>query len=74
MLERNPDVIIITTMGIAGEKEKETWMKYGSIAAVRDNNIYILDPDKVCSPTPVTFVEALKEIAEITHPGTLFRK
>ena len=74
VLEWNPDVIIITTMGIAGVKEKEGWMKYRSIAAVRNNSIHIVDPDKVCSPTPVTFVEALKEIVEIVHPGILSRK
>lgn len=71
VLEWNPDVIIITTMGIAGEREKAAWMKYGTITAVKNNNIHILDPDKVCSPTPVTFVEALKEIAEIVHPHIL---
>jgi ABC-type Fe3+-hydroxamate transport system substrate-binding protein len=74
VLEWNPDVIIITTMGIAGEKEKESWEKYRSMAAVRNNNIHIVDPDKVCSPTPITFVEALKEIAEIIHPGIQFTR
>ncbi len=71
VLELGPDVIIITTMGIAGEKEKENWMKFRTIAAVKDNNIHIVDPDKICSPTPVTFVEALKEIAGIIHPEIL---
>ncbi len=74
VLAWNPDVIIITTMGMAGEKEREAWMKYRSIAAVRNNSIHIVDPDKVCSPTPVTFVEALKEIVEIVHPGILSTK
>jgi iron complex transport system substrate-binding protein len=44
-------------------------MKYGSIAAVKNRNVYIVNPDKICSPTPITFVEALSNIAEMIHPG-----
>ena len=73
VLRENPDVIIISTMGSSegetGKKEKESWMKYGSIAAVKNQNIYIVNPDKICSPTPITFVEALTDIAEMIHPG-----
>ncbi len=72
VLKGNPEVIIISTMGSSegetGKKEKESWMKYGSIAAVKNQNIYIVNPDKICSPTPITFVEALREIAEMIHP------
>lgn len=68
VLKRNPDVIIIVTMGIAGEEEKEIWQKYETISAVKDEKIYIMDSYKVCSPTPVTFVETLREIAGILHP------
>jgi len=73
VLKGNPEVIIISTMGSSkgqtGKKEKEAWMKYGSIAAVKNKNVYIVNPDKLCSPTPITFVEALSEIAEMIHPG-----
>ena len=73
VLRRNPEVIIISTMGSsegeASEKEKEGWMKYGSIAAVKNNNVHIVNPDKLCSPTPITFVDALSEIAKIIHPN-----
>lgn len=73
VLRENPEVIIISTMGTSegetGKKEKKSWMKYRSIAAVKNQNIYIVNPDKLCSPTPITFVEALTEIAEMIHPG-----
>jgi len=73
VLKGNPEVIIISTMGTSkgetGKNEKEAWMKYGSIAAVKNRNVYIVNPDKLCSPTPITFVEALSEIAEMIHPG-----
>ena len=74
VLKGNPEVIIIETMGIAGKKERVAWMKYRTIAAVRQNNIEIVDPEKTCSPTPVTFVEALREIVKIIHPDIILGK
>lgn len=68
VLGQNPDIIIILTMGITGEKEREVWRKYRPLNAVKNNRIHILDPYKACSPTPVTFVETLGEMFEIFHP------
>lgn len=68
VLKQNPDVIIIVTMGIVGEKEKEIWGKYKTLKATRNNRIYIIDSDKLCSPTPVSFVDTLEEILDILHP------
>ncbi len=67
VLELDPDVIIITTMGMVGEEEEFLWRKYPSISAVRNNRIYIVDSYKFCSPTPVSFAEALEEMAFILH-------
>ena len=64
----NPDVIIIATMGIAGEEEKKIWQKYKTIKAVKSNRIYVVDSYNLCSPTPVTFVETLAEMVKILHP------
>jgi len=69
VLKANPDVIIITTMGIAAEEEKKTWQKYEILNAVKNNQIYIIDTDKITSPTPESFVKTLKEFAHILHPG-----
>lgn len=74
VLLEDPEVIIMATMGIVGEKERAVWMRYPSISAVRTNNIHALEADRMCSPTPVTFVDVLKEIAEIIHPGVLKRE
>jgi len=68
VLKDNPDVIIIVTMGLVGEEEKETWKRYKSLKAARNNRIYIVDSDNFCSPTPVSFVEALEEMVKILHP------
>jgi len=67
VLKENPDVIIIATMGILADKEKEIWKKYENLNAVKNNRIYIIDAYKLCSPTPVSFVETLEELVNILH-------
>lgn len=67
-IKRNPDVIIITTMGLSEENEWEIWKRFTSIRAVKENKIYFFDPDRLCSPTPVSFVESLEKIVHILHP------
>ena len=68
VIKDNPDVIITVTMGMGAEKEKEIWQRYKTLKAVRENRIYVVDPDLLCSPTPVSFVETLEEIVNILHP------
>lgn len=67
VIKRNPQIIIITTMGFIAKREKEKWQRFKELDAVKNNRIYIIDPYKVCSPTPVGFVETLKEITKILH-------
>ena len=67
VLQDNPDVIIITTMGIVGEEEREIWERFSALKAVQDNRIYIVDSDSFCSPTPVSFVQTLEEMVELLH-------
>ena len=74
VLEENPDCIIIVTMGIVGEEERKTWQKFKTLNAVKNNRIYIIDSYKLCSPTPVSFVEVLKEITKILHPESKISK
>ncbi|MBI5143769.1 MAG: ABC transporter substrate-binding protein [Candidatus Omnitrophica bacterium] len=68
VLKNNPDVIIIATMGIVGQNEKRSWQKLTTMEAVKNDRIYIVDAYKICSPTPVSFVEALEEITNLLHP------
>jgi iron complex transport system substrate-binding protein len=69
VLKRNPDVIIIVTMGVATETEKQTWKTYQSINAVKNNRIYVVDAYTYCSPTPKGFARALHELAVLLHPA-----
>ncbi len=71
VLEHNPDVILIATMGsdrTGAEKEKQTWLGYTALNAARNGEIYVLDPEILCSPTPVSFAEALAYIVPLIHP------
>lgn len=72
VIRENPDVILIATMGTskrAGELEREKWMGFKSIDAVKDNRVHVLDPEMICSPTPDTFVKGLGVVLPLLHPG-----
>jgi len=74
VLKQNPDVIIISTMGsMVGEEEKKEWQRFPSLNAVKTNRIYIVESEKLCAPTPKSFVDTLKEITVFLHPETEFK-
>lgn len=70
-LIRNPDVILVVTMGLSGDNEVLAWKRYRSVSAVKTSRIYSLNSDDVCSPTPASFAQALKKIAGLLHPRKL---
>jgi ABC-type Fe3+-hydroxamate transport system substrate-binding protein len=67
VVKRNPDIILIAKMGIAGEREKGQWAKYTTIRAVQTDQIYTVDPYRFCSPTPLSFVESVQELVRLFH-------
>ena len=69
VVEINPDIIIITGMGIVAEDEKAIWMRYGTINAVKTQAVYSIDPDIICNPLPENFVDTLAVIAGLIHQG-----
>lgn len=73
VLMKNPDVIIIVTMGIVAEEEKSVWQRFATLNAVKNNRIYIIDSYKIGSPTPKIFAATLYEIFKILHPETFGR-
>ncbi|MFH0783037.1 MAG: ABC transporter substrate-binding protein [Pseudomonadota bacterium] len=71
VIAENPEVIIIAMMGSESGlamQQKKDWMAIPVINAVRDNRVHVLDPDLVCSPSPVTFARTLAIITELIHP------
>jgi ABC-type Fe3+-hydroxamate transport system substrate-binding protein len=67
VVRKNPDIIIIAKMGMAGEQEKATWVKYKTIRAAQTKSIYTVDPYRFCSPTPLSFVEQVRELVRLLH-------
>lgn len=71
VLAVDPDIILVATMGTskkAGNMERRKWQTYKTLKAVKNNRIYVLDPEMICSPTPVTFVKGLKRLIPLLHP------
>ena len=62
---KNPDVIIITNMGIVSTDEKKRWENFGEITAVKDRAIYLVDSHAVCSPDPLIFVKTVINISKL---------
>jgi cobalamin transport system substrate-binding protein len=71
VLADNPDVIIIAIMGSEtgiAAKEKTDWQHFDSITAVKSNHVHVINPDLACSPSPASFVDALRIICSFIHP------
>lgn len=67
VLLRNPDIIVIVSMGDVGEAEKKEWEKYHTVNAVKNNRIFLVEAEEACTPTPVTFIKVLEKLVnEIT--------
>jgi ABC-type Fe3+-hydroxamate transport system substrate-binding protein len=62
VISENPDVILITTMGIAGENEKEVWESFEFLKAAKNDQIFIIDSDMACTPSPTSFVQTVVTI------------
>ena len=73
VIRENPDVILIATMGSSkksGGFEKVRWQGFPSLTAVANDDIHVLDPEVICSPTPLSFARGLAEVSALIHPGT----
>lgn len=76
VLALNPEVIIIAVMGSehgVGAEEKKRWLQFPTIDAVRDQRVHLLDPDAVCSPSPLTFASTLLSFARLIHPEAVIQ-
>ena len=68
VLNRDPDVIILVTMGGVTEKEKLYWQKFRDLKAAINNRIYVISGSKVCRPTPLSFLVGVREVSGLLHP------
>ena len=60
VLLRNPDYIIISSMGDIGEQEKQVWQGYTELVAVRDNRIFVVE--SASTPTIKNFLDNFEYI------------
>ena len=67
VVKKNPDIILIAKMGMVGEREKKQWATYTTIRAVQTDQIHTVDPYRFCSPTPLSFVESVRELVRLFH-------
>ena len=65
ILNRNPDVIIIATMGMMAVQEKELWESFKDINATKNDRIFIVDANVACVPTVNNFVIAFEGIVKL---------
>jgi iron complex transport system substrate-binding protein len=74
VVAENPDIILISIMGTsrkAAEAEKEKWMGFKHLTAAKQNRIFVVDPEMICSPTPSSFASGLKYLLPLIHPEAL---
>jgi len=69
VIRKKPDIIIISTMQMGGDSEKERneWKKWKSIPAVKNNRVYLIDSDIINRPSQ-RIIDGLEAMARIIHP------
>ncbi len=67
VLVRNPDIIVVVLMGIVGKEEKMRWESFENLNAVKKKQVFVMEADNACSPTPLSFVDALDEMISLIY-------
>ena len=62
VIAKDPDIIIIATMGGFGTKEEKIWSGYSGLKAVENHKIFLIDSETSCSPTPYNFAKAFADV------------
>lgn len=65
VLRVDPAVIVIVPMGFDADKEKQRWKSFPKLRAVREGRVYVMDPHLLCSPSPLGFLEAVRQLKDI---------
>jgi len=75
IIAKKPDIIIISSMKRGGKfpAAKDGWIRWGTIPAVRQDRIYIINTDLIDRASP-RIVDGLEKMAEIIHPEVPLKK
>jgi iron complex transport system substrate-binding protein len=71
IVKRNPDIITLANMEYINNQEIQNWHKYKMISAVKSNKIFIINSCNMFVPTPLTFAEGVKHLANAIY-GDIF--
>ena len=67
VLMKNPDIIIVATMGGFGVDEQKIWKSYAGLKAARNNKVFLIDSEIACTPTPVSFAQAFTDVVKFIN-------
>jgi iron complex transport system substrate-binding protein len=69
VIQRRPDVILISSMERAGrfERARQEWLKWTSIPAAKNKRVYLIDSDLIDRPSP-RLIDGLEMMARYIHP------
>ncbi|MBW2348991.1 MAG: cobalamin-binding protein [Deltaproteobacteria bacterium] len=69
VIQRKPDVIIISSMDTRGayERARREWLQWTQIPAAREGRVYLVNSDLIDRPSP-RIVQGLETVARILHP------
>jgi iron complex transport system substrate-binding protein len=69
VIQRRPEVILISSMERGGrfEKARQDWMKWTSIPAVQNKRVYLIDSDLIDRASP-RLIDGLEIMARDIHP------
>ncbi|MDO9515569.1 MAG: cobalamin-binding protein [Syntrophales bacterium] len=75
IIVKKPDIIIVSSMKRGGDFStvRDGWGKWGTIPAVRDDRIHVIDTDLIDLASP-RIVDGLERMAEIIHPEVSLKK
>jgi iron complex transport system substrate-binding protein len=69
VIQKKPEVILISSMEMGGrfEKARQDWLRWTSIPAVQNKRVYLIDSDLIDRPSP-RLIDGLEIMARYIHP------
>jgi iron complex transport system substrate-binding protein len=68
VVSRDPDVILIVTMGDVTEKERTAWLGYRAMKAAKTGRIYVLNDATFTDPTPAAIADGAEKVEALLFP------
>jgi len=69
VIKQDPEYIFMVTMGAVDANEKKIWQQFKRLRAVKEDKLFVIDSNRVCSSTPVTFAQVASEFVDMIHKG-----